>query len=256
MKPIAFLLFLALILAPAVDAAERGAARPAERQLSAATALHAKISEVRFDNAPLRECFEWLRDTLGTNLHVDWGALEAIGVDPDKTVTVNLRWVTVPRLLRLLLAESGQGELLTYYVSGNVLTITTKEKADEQLFTRVYPVEDLVLRPRKISRRSRMELGSSSSSGRGGGSGGGYSGGSSGGSSGGIFGDRDDSEEDDEEESDKARGQEVVDMVKQLTPAEIWEDAGGTSKILYFRGKLILTAPRSVHELIGGPIRD
>lgn len=255
MKPIAFLLFLALILTPAVDAAERGAARPAERQLSAATALHAKISEVRFDNAPLRECFDWVRDTLGTNLHVDWGALEAMGVDPDKAVTVNLRWVTVPRLLRLLLAETGQGELLTYYVSGNVLTITTREKADQQLITRVYPVEDLVLRPRKISRKSRMELGSTSSGGGRGSGGGGYSGGGSSGSSDGIFGDSDDSE-DDEEDSDKARGQEVVDMVKKLTPAEIWEDAGGTSKILYFRGKLILTAPRSVHELIGGPIRD
>jgi hypothetical protein len=220
-----------------------------EPQLSAATALHAKISEVRFDNAPLRDCFDWLRDTLGTNLYVDWGALEALGVDPNKGVTINVRWVTVPSLLRLLLQETGQSELLTYYVSGNVLTVTTKEKADEQLFTRVYPIEDLMLRPRKIT-GSRMDMGDSGSR-----SGSSRSSSYSGSSRNSIFGERD-RDYDDDEESEKARGQEVVDMVKQLTPAEIWEEAGGRAKITYFRGKLILTAPRSVHELIGGPIRD
>lgn len=243
MKPITFFLLVSLAMTPLARGVEP------ERQLSAAQALNAKISEVRFDNVALRDCVDWLRDTLGTNLHVDWGALQEIGVDPDKAINVNLRWVTVPRLLRLMLQETGQGDQLTYYVSGNVLTITTKAKADEQLFTRVYSVEDLVLRPRKI-RSSRMELGDSGTGGRRGG-GGGRSGGSSGDS---IFGDDDD--DDDDEESDRARGQELVDMIKKATPAEVWEEGGGRSRITYFRGKLILTAPRSVHEMVGGPIRD
>ncbi len=35
---------------------------------------------------------------------------------------------------------------------------------------------------------------------------------------------------------------------------EVWRENGGTASIRYFRGRLIITAPRSVHEQIGGAI--
>src|SRR5690606_22324434 len=88
-------------------------------QITPRDALNARISRVDWQGTQLYDAFEWLRETLNTNMHVDWGALKEVGVDQTKPIDIDLRWVSVPRLLRLMLQETGQGELLTFYVSGN-----------------------------------------------------------------------------------------------------------------------------------------
>src|SRR5690606_7738573 len=142
-RPFAWILVLALLSAPA--AAQQFQAGQA--QLSPRQALWARISEVRFENASLRDSLDWLRDTLGTNIHVDWGALAEVGVSPDDPINLRLRWARVPRLLRLMFQETGQGDAITYYVSGNILVITSKQQADADVITRSYPVHDLLLQP-------------------------------------------------------------------------------------------------------------
>lgn len=259
MRRLACILLIALLAAPtAAQQFEAG-----EAQLTPRQALRAKISEVRFENASLRDSIDWMRSTLGTNIHVDWGALAEVGVTPDDPINIRLRWVQVPRLLRLVFQETGQGDALIYYVSGNILMITTRTQADADVITRSYPVQDLLLQPGPVDRpdanvlagagsNARSGRGGSGSSGFGGGSGGGFGGGSSGS---GLFGSQD-RDRDRETDRPEARAEELIEMIKQLTPADAWRENGGTATIAYFRGHLIVTGPRSLHELIGGPVRE
>ena len=48
-------------------------------------------------------------------------------------------------MLDLVLNEAGAGTALTYYVDQGVIEVTTRELADKDLFTRVYPIEDLIV---------------------------------------------------------------------------------------------------------------
>jgi hypothetical protein len=231
--------------------------------LSPQQALWAKISEVKFEQMPLRDALAWLQETLGTNMHVDWGALAEAGVTPEQPININLKWVRVPRLLQLMFQETGRGDALTYYIADNILVITTRQNADAEVFTRVYPVQDLVIQPGKVDRPDREVLSPQINARGGAGARGGEAGARGGGE--GLFGrdehDRNnggggDDDDDDDEDSDKERGRKLIDMVKGMTPADIWQENGGKSRITYYRGNLILTAPRSVHALIGGPIRE
>src|SRR5690606_17315566 len=162
---------------------------------------------------------------------------------------------------------TGQGEHLTFYVSGNVLTITTKEKADEKLFTRAYPVEDLLIQPQPVDRIDANVLtrGTSRTGSTGGRSGGGSFGtsGTGGFGNSGAGGGRDDDMfgnhrnrrgGNEHEDSTKARGMEMVNTIKEMVPDVTWSGNGGRSKIIYIRGAIVVTAPRSVHEALGGPI--
>jgi hypothetical protein len=35
---------------------------------------------------------------------------------------------------------------------------------------------------------------------------------------------------------------------------DVWTLNGGTASVRYFNGSLVVSAPRSVHEALGGPI--
>jgi hypothetical protein len=43
-------------------------------------------------------------------------------------------------------------------------------------------------------------------------------------------------------------------MIRETIRPEIWRENGGTASIRYYNGHLVVTAPRSVHEALGGAI--
>lgn len=208
-------------------------ARADDFQLTPRQALRAKISEVKWEQLPAEQAIDWLRDVLGTNIVVDWTALETVGVDRTSPVSVNLRWVQVNRLMRILFQDAG-GRNFAFYTEGNVLHITTREAADEPILTRSYPVEDLLLKPRKIE-RIKITISTSSD----------------GGTESTIFND-DSSDSDDQKEIRKDAEESLIQSIMDLFPTETWRDNGGRSKLTIFRGQLIVSAPRSVQEAIGG----
>lgn len=229
-------------------------------QLTPRQALNAKLSSVSFEAVSLTEVCDWIRDSLGTNVHVNWGALQEAGVEPTHPITLKLKMVAVDRLIRLMLQETGAGDQLTFYVDGNVLEITSKEVADAELFTRVYPIQDLLLIPGAVSQPNTgaltnsgggnsRELGSGNSSSSNSNTG---FGGNGGGNN--LLQDNNGGGQNTGQQTDADRAQQIVDMIKKAVPAEMWEENGGRATLTVFRGNLILTAPRSVHALIGGPI--
>jgi hypothetical protein len=54
--------------------------------------------------------------------------------------------------------------------------------------------------------------------------------------------------------SSDTKGQDLVSLIREIVRPTIWKENGGPAAMRYFNGKLIVTAPQSVHEMIGGDV--
>lgn len=214
-------------------------AKRSPEQTAATQSLRNGVPEIRLADATLGEAIELLRDASGANIHVNWPALEALNITREMPINMRLRSVSLRSVLKLLLADVGGG-LLTFYVDDGIIEITTRELADQQLITRVYPVEDLILEIPNFTDAPDFQI-QSSSGGRGASGSGSIFSGSLG-------------EETATGRTEAERGEELVQVIMETVDPEVWRENGGTASIRFFRGKLIITAPRSVHETIGGPV--
>ena len=249
-------LALSLVLSLSLLAAQPSQASP---NTAAKVSLTRVMPEIKFTNTPMRTAFEFLRDVSGANIHVNWRALEAAGVSPETTINVRLRAVPLTKVLELLLSESGAREALTYYVDEGVIEVTTKQLSDQQMITKVYPVEDLLHDMPDFVTTTNFDLPSSTArnSGRGGRDS--WRGGSDWDTSRTRTGDTrvGAGAADSTANAGKSRGQrgeDLVLLITELVEPTIWRQNGGPASIKFFNGSLIVTAPRSVHEMIGGPI--
>ena len=232
---------------------------PVSRAVTPKAALNQTLPELKFTNVAIGDCFDFLRDVSGANIHVNWRALESAAVSKDTTVNVRLRSVSLRKALDVLLSETGAGDQLAYYVDQGVIEVTTKEIADKQLFTKVYPIDDLLVEIPDFTDAPVFDLsqqnsgGGSNRSTRGGqgmGSGGGSSSNGSlfGGGTGGGTGNTE------QAMTKTQRADQIIKLIMDTISPEIWKENGGTSAIRYWNGALIITAPRSVHEAIGGSL--
>ena len=207
------------------------------------TVLDRTLPESKFTGVTLGDAIDFVRDVSGLNIHVNWKALEAQNVTADTPINVRLKSVTVRKLLNMLLSEAGGGDTLTYFVDEGVIEVTTRELADKKVYTKIYPIEDLVMEVPEFSDPPSFNLQSVNQQSQQGGGGG----------SQGIFGTGSDRQEQNRAGSTtrEERGQQLVDLITETVRPDIWAANGGTATIRYFRGNLIVTAPRSVHEALG-----
>jgi len=207
-------------------------------EVSAKRALNNVMPEVKFDNVSISDAIDFLRDVSSANIHVNWRALEEIGVGKDTTVNIRLRSVSLRKILSMVLNEAGTGNLLTYYIDDNVIEVTTREIADKQLITKIYPVDDLIMEvPDFVG--PDFQINQATSAGGGGGSGQSLLNGS--GNTGNEV-----------VQTRAERAQALIDTIEQIIQPDVWNVNGGTGAIRFWNGSLIVTAPRSVHEALGG----
>ena len=210
--------------------------RAADDGPSMATAVRMRVPAVEFKQVALADAFEFMRDVAKLNLHVNWPALEAAGVDRSMPISINLRQIQLSKVLDLTLSQISAGRTpISWYVSDNIIHVTTRELADRELITRVYPVQDLLVEIPNFTGPT-MQLG--------GGNGGSESGGS-------VFSGAGEDTTGQQGTTMEERGQKLVELVMMLVSPEIWVENGGYSRIRYFSGNLIVTAPRSVQSAIG-----
>jgi hypothetical protein len=100
----------------------------------------ASPTQVEFIDTPLQDVIDYLKDYHHIEIQLDRKALNDVGVEPDKPITKNLKGISLRSALRLILRDLD----LTYVIEDEVLLITTRELAERQLTTKVYPVADLV----------------------------------------------------------------------------------------------------------------
>ena len=215
-------------------------AKPAlsAQEVSVRRALNTVLPEVKFDNISLSDAVDFLRDVTGANMHVNWRALEGAGVGKDALINLRMRSVQLSKVLRLVLSEAGSGNaVLTYYDDDNVLEVTTREIADSTMFTKVYPVDDLLMEIPDFVNPPTFNI-QQTPSGRGGGGGGNALQGAGTSGNQGM------------QMTREQRAQQLIDTIQTIVKPEIWNTNGGPGAIRFFNGALIVTAPRSVHEAL------
>jgi hypothetical protein len=249
-------------------------------------ALGQVVHELDVDGVALVKVIDFLRNVSGVNLVVNWKTLESAGVMKDTPISLRVREVTLRKMLQLVLSQASPNSPLSYGIDSNVIQITTQEDLDKQLITKVYIVDDLVMVTNNNVQAPKINLSNIGSGGQsfGNGGGGGFgSGGGGFGNSGGGFGNsgggfgnsggggygngggnggffsnsnNGNNNNNQPQETSDQKGQELVDLIKTIIRPNIWTDNGGNSSIRYYSGKLIVTAPASVQEAIGGPVGD
>ena len=210
--------------------------------------LDRTLPEMKFTGVSFGDAVDFIRDVGGVNIHVNWKALEQHSVTADTPVNIRLRAVSLRKVLNLLLSEASGSDTLTFFVDQGVVEITTRELADKKVYTKIYPVDDLVMEIPEFTEPPSFSLQSSSDQGGGGGGGGG------GGSGSGLFANSSSDQNRDQNNTTtrEERGEQLVQLVTETVRPDIWAVNGGNATIRYFRGNLIVTAPRSVHEALGG----
>lgn len=230
-------------------------ATPASAANVARTQLNISIPEINFNGVALNDAIDFIRDVSGANITVNWKALEEAGVAKDSPVNLRLRRVSVGKALQTMLSEAGGGDKLGYDIDQNVINITTKELADAKMFTRVYPIEDLIMVIPDFTDAPDFSLNSTSNNAQqnpqGGGGIGAAGGGAGGGGGGGLFNEGGGKKEVITTKEERAKA--IIDLIQAVVQPDAWIDAGGKAAIRYWNGNLIITAPRSVLEAIGGP---
>lgn len=204
----------------------------ATNEVSMNAAMQMRVPAVALNSVALDDVFNFMRDVAGLNLYVNWPALEAAGIDRSIPISLKLRNIKLGKVMDLALNQATAGGApLTWYVSDNIIYVTTKELADQDMVTMIYDVQDLLV---EVPNFDAPQFTPSS-----GGSGGG----------GNIIGTSQSRQ--DEDSTAEERGEKLVELVMAIVDPDVWVENGGFARIRYFRGTLIVTAPRSVQKKIG-----
>jgi len=96
---------------------------------------------LNFENTPLKQVIDDLRELHALNIYIDTPALQSQGTSLDSPITIRLDQVSLKAALNMILREVR----LTYVIKDEVLQITTKENARGKLVPVTYQIADLVV---------------------------------------------------------------------------------------------------------------
>jgi len=120
--------------------------QPTEREVRLDAVLDQHLS-IEFTDMPLSDVANWFSGKLETAVVLDHRSLEDAGIGSDTPVTREVDGISARAALKLVLDDMD----LTCLEQDGVLLVTTQDKAETELFTRVYPVGDLTpLVPREV----------------------------------------------------------------------------------------------------------
>ena len=112
----------------------------------APTLFDQRLDAVNFEQVPLAEAIQALREKTGQNIFVNWRALEEAGVKRETPVTARLRDVKLGPALQSILADAGGGHVeLGATIDDGVITISTADDLRKNVATRVYDIRDLLV---------------------------------------------------------------------------------------------------------------
>ncbi len=229
---------------------QASAAGESEADAAVREKLRREIERLSFADIDFKDVVQFLREYSDANIHVNWRALQAAGLEQSTKVSVDVRRISVKRALDLVLrdvsgAAAGADAELRYVIEGGVLTISTKADLAREPIRRVYDIRDLLVPvPDFEGPRIEMEEASQLSAN---GSGGG-------GSSGGIF-EEDTGGLDEEDEITKEKlTEDFINLVKNAIDRDSWGDpqAGGVGMgfIQVLNGQLVVTQTAENHQAL------
>src|SRR3954462_11803683 len=89
------------LLAAALIVGMGNPGRAADSVVSSRKALTQQVKELNVDAQALDRVLNFLRDTSGANIVVNWKVLEGIGVQKDSTITMQVRDLPLRKVMQL-----------------------------------------------------------------------------------------------------------------------------------------------------------
>lgn len=225
-----------------------------------------QVKEVNWDETPLEDVLEWVRDQGDGRINVvpRWPALNNEGVDAEKGVTLRLTNTTIAEVLNEVLEQLSDEGKLRFQATENKIIISTQAYFDKKLILKVYDIGDILFNVPDFSQEApQIDLTGQNSQGGGGGGAGGAGGGSGGRSvfAGGGAGGGNTQLGANQQETAQAR-QELRDMILVSVAPETWADAPqsggggataiGLGRIRIYNRQLVVYNTLEVHEQLAG----
>ncbi len=198
------------------------------------------LSEFNFDDEPLDRVINHLAEQAQVNMNVDWQDLALAGIERDAPVSIRLRDVSYRTALREVLTQVGGSVTLAYNADDGIVRVATKEKLDQQKFTQVYDIRDLLIDIPKFA-GPRLDLGEPV--------GAPYTGpGSS------LFEGANHPHPGDDEQlavGNRAMADEIMDIIRQTVEPNSWrESGGGDGALRELNGQLIVYNTSDSHRQV------
>ena len=111
-----------------------------EEELRIEKSLNSPVS-LHFDEAPLKDVIDEIRQQIEINIVIDRLGLEEVGATTNSPVSIDLNGIKLKSILNLMLEPLD----LDYTIQDDVLKITSKMRQQGRLITATYPVADLVV---------------------------------------------------------------------------------------------------------------
>ncbi len=211
-------------------------ASEAEKERRTRVLLETGIGTVNLQDVSAREAFEWVSTVSGLSVIVNWNKLEAYGIDPDQTINLSGRGMTIAQALKLIVMQIGvDGSEIVLDVTPWYVQVLTKEQANRDQVVIVYPIGDLLHSIPSFDDAPEFDLSALLSTEAGGGE---------------LFADTSESEP---KISKTEQAEQIMTLIRETVEPSVWRQNGGTGgAITYWNENLIIRAPRYVHEQIGG----
>jgi len=217
--------------------------------------LNQRIPEVRFEETPLEQVMDWLRDFTELNISVRWQTLEDAGVRRDTPISIQARNLTLSQVLWLVMNEAAGSEVkLAYRASSSLLILSTEEDLSREMVTKVYDVSDLLLTLPRVPRQTTFNvtqgLGQTGSSG-------------GGGAGGGMFGTGQQGQQGQYGQAENLGGQggrteiqRLVELIRDTVEPDTWRENGGMGTIIPYQNFIVVRNTILVHQRLGGYLTE
>jgi hypothetical protein len=106
-------------------------------------AVLSEKTDLDFEETPLKDVVAALAKRHNLAIILDRPALDAVGIGDDAPITQHVQGISLRSALRIMLDDLD----LAYWVRYETLQLTTTDRLQENLVTRVYKVRDLAIEP-------------------------------------------------------------------------------------------------------------
>lgn len=215
---------------------------------------HVPKEPIDWEDKPFNEIIEWLSDREETGAPVDMNVvvktvvLEDAGVDTEYEVTLKVHGLTLRKILTLVLEKVGGADPATkmgFHATDDLLTISTVEDLNGQMFVKTYDVTDVVLNVPDFTEAPTMDVSQlqerQGQSSRGGGGGQ---------TSGQLFQSRGGEDEGAEESRRTFRMERLIELITTTIQPESWQANGGEGTIGFNGSVLLVFNTLEVHQMI------
>jgi len=203
--------------------------------------------EHSFKNEPLKNVIETYRQATGVNFHVNWRALQNVGIDREEPITLEVKNISISRALDMVTDQLSGGkdkfESVYWLINRGVVSITTGHALNAKTIVTIHDVGDLLFAAPNFKgpRLGRSTRGAGNSQDD---TTGIFDVGAGGGDAGtGI-------EEEDAAESRNQAKASLEKIIRDSIGEEMWISGGGKGSVRFFRNKMIISQTMLGYKLM------